>query len=92
MPARRIERVEVPRELTPERTSFTFHDETYFVRERYKVGRFLKALNNDPIGSLELVLDEDSYERFLDLEISMTELNEFLESLAKTISGSSLGN
>jgi hypothetical protein len=84
------------KKVTPDadfsRKSFTFQGETYVVREKFKVGRFLKSLAEAPVDAIELVLEEDSFERFLDLEISMDELKEFLEGLSNALSGSDSKN
>lgn len=84
------------RRVTPDadfaRKSFTFQGEVYGVREKFKVGRFLRSLADAPVDAIELVLEEDSFERFLDLEISMDELKEFLEGLSGALSGDSSKN
>ena len=71
---------------------FEFQGESFGVRSRFKVGRFLKLLNESPVDALEMVLTEDSYEKFLDLEITMDELKDFMESLSESLSGGALGN
>jgi len=72
--------------------TFEFQGQTFEVRTRFKVGRFLKILNENPMDALELALTEDSNERFLDLEIDMDELKEFMGLLSEAISGATLGN
>jgi hypothetical protein len=71
---------------------FEFQGETYYVRTKYKVGRFLKTLNESPVDALELVLTDASYNKFLDLEITMDELKDFMDKMSTAISGDSLGN
>lgn len=72
--------------------TFEFQGEVFTVRERFKVGRFLKSLSDAPVDAIELVLEEHSFEKFLDLEITMDELKEFLEGLSEAMSGSSSKN
>jgi len=71
---------------------FEFQGQTFEVRTRFKVGRFLKTLNDNPMEALEYALAEESNERFLDLEMDMDELKQFMELLSNAISGGGLGN
>jgi hypothetical protein len=71
---------------------FEFQGETYYVRTKYKVGRFLKTLNENPVDALELVLVDASYEKFLDLEITMDEMKDFMDALSNVLSGVGSGN
>lgn len=73
-------------------SEFEFQGEAYRVKKKFKVARFLKTLSESPVDAIEIALDEDSYERFLDLEITMDELKEFLEGLSNALSGASLKN
>lgn len=68
--------------------SFEFQGETYRVKNKFKVARFMRQLNTAPIDALELVLVEEDFEKFLDLEITMEELGEFLEALSNVMAGS----
>jgi hypothetical protein len=81
-----------PDEDLREFNEFVFQDEVYRVKRKFKVARFLKALDTSPVAAIEFALEEDSYEKFLDLEIDMEDLKEFLEQLANTMSGTNSGN
>jgi hypothetical protein len=72
--------------------SFEFQGQAFYVKKKFKVGRFLKVLNDSPVDALEMVLSENSYENFLDLEITMDELKDFMETLSESLSGGALGN
>lgn len=72
--------------------SFDFQGETFFVKDRFKVGRFLRSLSESPVDAIEIVLVPDSFEKFLDLEITMDELKDFLEGLSNAMAGSDLKN
>lgn len=89
MPAKRI--------VTPDMDTFNYvtfeyAGEAYSVKKKFKIGRFLKVINENPMDAIEIALTEESYEKFLDLEITMDELKEFMESVASAISGSGLKN
>lgn len=76
-----------------ELNSFEFDGQVFYVRKKFKVGRFLKNLTKDPASSVEIALTEDSYERFLDLEMDLdNDFAAFLEGLSNALSGKSLGN
>lgn len=79
-------------DLESEFTSFEFKGENYLVKRKFKIARFLKALNDAPVDAIEIALAADSYEKFLDLEIDMDELKEFLEGLSTAMSGAGLKN
>lgn len=69
---------------------FEFQEQSFIIKKKYKIGRFLKMLNDAPIDALEIILEEESYERFLDLEMDMDDLKSFLEELSKAMGGSDL--
>lgn len=71
---------------------FTFQGKSFLVKRKFRVGRFLKTLSDSPVDAIELALDEKSYDVFLDLEIDMDDLKEFLELLSQTLAGTSAGN
>lgn len=75
-----------------ESRSFDFADKTFFVKRKYKIGKFLKTLNDSPVDAIEIVLEEQSYNEFLELEMDMDDLKEFLEKMSGALAGSSLGN
>lgn len=72
--------------------TFEFQGETYTVKNKFKVGRFLRTLNESPVDAIELVLLPEDFERFLDLEITMDELKDFLEGMSNAMSGTGLKN
>lgn len=71
---------------------FTYEGKKFFVKRKMKIGRFLRSLNTSPIDALEVALEEDSFERFLDLEMDMDDLKEFLELLSNVLAGTDAGN
>lgn len=72
--------------------TFTFQDETYTVRNKFKVAKFLRKLNSEPVDALEIVLTPESFEKFLELEITMEELGDFLEALSGVMAGTNAKN
>lgn len=87
----------MPRKVTPnedmEAKTFVYDDEVFELRKRFKVGRFLKTVTSDPATALEIVMTEDSYERFLDLEMDMEkDFSEFLTAMTSALTGEKAGN
>lgn len=72
--------------------TFEYRGEVYAVRKKFKIAKFLKKLNSEPIDAIELALTEDSYARFEDLEMDMGDLQEFLEGLSTAMAGTSSKN
>lgn len=71
---------------------FEYDGQKFLVKRKMKIGRFLRTLNVSPVDALEIALEEESFERFLDLEMDMDDLKEFLELLSNVLAGSSAGN
>lgn len=82
----------VPADDFSEFTSFEYEGETYHVRKKFKIAKFLKKLNSEPIDAIELALEEGSYARFEDLDMDMEDLKTFLEGLSNAMSGTSAKN
>lgn len=82
----------VPDDDLKEYNQFEFSSITFRVNKVFKIGRFLRTLNSDPVGAIEIALDPQSFDLFLDLEMSMDDLKEFMELLSNTLSGTSSGN
>lgn len=75
-----------------EMKTFDFHGETYHVKNKFKVARFMRTLNESPVDALELVLPEEDFERFLDLEMTMDDLKDFLEGMSNAMAGTGSKN
>lgn len=71
---------------------FEFDGETYKVKSKFKVARFLREINTSPIDAIEIVLEPEDFERFLDLEMDMEDLKAFLEGLSNALAGTSSKN
>ena len=71
---------------------FEFQGDVFTVKKKFKIARFLRDINTAPIDAIELVLEPEDFERFLDMEMDMDELKAFLEGLSNALSGSDLKN
>lgn len=71
---------------------FEFQGETYAVKKKFKIAKFFKKLNSEPIDAIELALTEESYNKFEDLEMDMDDLKEFLEGLSGAMAGTTAKN
>lgn len=72
--------------------SFTYEGQTYFVKSKFKIFKFFKALNENPVTALELALEEDSYDRLAELEIDMEDFKVILEGISDVLAGTTSGN
>lgn len=72
--------------------TFEYDGQTYTIRRKFKIGKMFRALNENPIEALEIVLEEDSYQRFEDLEMDMDDFKRFMESMSEAVGGSTAKN
>lgn len=72
--------------------SFTYEGEVYFVKNKFKIFKFFKALNENPVTAIELALEEDSYDRLEQLEIDMEDFKTILEGISDVLAGTTSGN
>lgn len=75
-----------------ETKSFEFQGETYDVKKKFKMMKFFRKINENPVDALSLALTGESLERLEELELDMEDLKVLLEALAQTLAGTSSGN
>lgn len=84
------------RKVTPDADlgtkTFEYDGQTYVIRNKFKIGKMFRALNENPIEALEIVLEEESFERFEDLEMDMDDFKKFMESMSEALGGASAKN
>lgn len=82
--------------LTPasdlETKSFEFQGETYEVKKKFKMMKFFRKLNENPVEALSLALTEESLERLEELELDMDDFKALIESLSQALAGTNSGN
>lgn len=88
MPAPRKVNVDQDRSVK----TFFFNEEIFTVRNKYKIGKFFRALESNPVEALQIILTEESFEKFENLEIDMEDFKNFIEEMAKAASGSDTKN
>lgn len=75
-----------------EAKTFEFEGETYAVKAKFKIFKFFKALNENPVSAITLALEEESLERLEDLEIDMEDFKVILERISDVLAGTNAGN
>jgi hypothetical protein len=75
-----------------ESKTFEFNGETYAVKNKFKIFKFFKALNDNPVSAIALALEDESIERLEELEIDMEDFKEILENISSALAGTSSGN
>lgn len=71
---------------------FEYRGELFTVKNKFKMLKFFRLLQNDPAGAIELVIEEEDYARLEDLDMDVEDLKVLLEKVSEAISGDSLGN
>lgn len=71
---------------------FEFNGETYRVKSKFKIVKFFKLLNDNPILGLEQVVEEDDFARLEEIDMTMDDLQRLVEAISQAISGSNSGN
>lgn len=67
---------------------FTFNDETYKVRKKFKRLKFLRLMGDGELfNAIALALDPEELERLEDCDLEENELEDLLEIIAKTLLG-----
>lgn len=72
--------------------TFEFNGETYRVKSKFKIFKFFKALNENPVTAMELAIEEEDYEKLCELDIDMNDFKVILEAISNTLAGDTAGN
>lgn len=71
---------------------FVYEGETYTVKSKFKMFKFFRLLNDNPVLALSEALEEESMARLEELDIDMDDFKKILESLSEVLAGTSAGN
>jgi hypothetical protein len=67
---------------------FTFNEETYKVRKKFKRLKFLRLMGDGELfNAIALALDPEELDRLDDTDLEEKELEDLLEIIAKTLLG-----
>ncbi len=72
--------------------TFTFRDQTYEVRTKFKMFKFFNLINSNPVAAVALALTEDSLERLESEEMDMDDFKTLLEAISEAIAGTDSKN
>lgn len=72
--------------------TFEYEGQTFTLRNKFKIGKFFRALETNPMEAIALIMDEDSLERFEDLEMDMDGFKEFMTLMSEALSGTDSKN
>lgn len=81
----------VPADDYAEKT-FEFNGEVYAVKPKFKIFKFFKTLNDNPVEAISLAVEDDDYARLEELEIDMEDFKTILEGISNALSGTNAGN
>lgn len=68
---------------------FTWNNEEFKVKKKFKRLKFLRLLGSDPVSALELAFEPEDFEVLLERDIDEAELEDLLEITAQTLVGKS---
>lgn len=69
-----------------------FNNITFEVKPKFKIFKFLRLLNSEPIEAISLALTDESIEKLEELEMDMKDFEQVLELIAQKIAGTNQGN
>lgn len=75
-----------------EAKTFEFNGETFRVKNKFKMVKFFRLLNENPILGLEQVVEEEDFKRLEDIDMDMDDLQRLVEAISQAIAGSNSGN
>jgi hypothetical protein len=75
-----------------EAKTFWYQNEAYRVKPKFKIFKFFKALNENPVTAIELAVEEDDFARLEELEIDMEDFKVILEGISDALAGTNSGN
>jgi hypothetical protein len=65
----------------------TLLDAEFLLRKKFPMLRFLRTVNKDPIEALELVFEEDSWERLQNTDMDAADLQSVVETVSASLVG-----
>lgn len=72
--------------------TFEFDGETYRVKTKFKIFKFFKLLNENPVLAMEQAIETEDYAKLEELELDMADFTKILEGISNTLGGTSAGN
>lgn len=72
--------------------TFEFDGETYRVKTKFKIFKFFKLLNENPVLAMEQAIEPEDYAKLEELELDMADFTKILEGISNTLGGTSAGN
>lgn len=71
---------------------FEYQGEVYSTKRKFKMVKFFRALEENPVSAIALILTDESLERLEEKEMDMEEFKDLLEIVAKSLAGTTAGN
>lgn len=82
----------VPADDVSPYNAFTFKGEEYFTKKKFRMLKFFKALDENPVTAVSYALEEESLARLEEQELEMDDFKDLLEAISNSIAGTSSGN
>lgn len=81
----------VPADDYNEKT-FEYEGQTFRIKNKFKIFKFFKELNQNPVTAMELVIEPEDFVRLEELEIDMDDFKNILEEISQVLSGDNSKN
>lgn len=81
-----------PASDTANYVSIDFKGTILNVKTKFKIFKFMRELNTDPIGALSLALTDESLEVVEDMEMDLKEFEGLVNQISDALSGADLKN
>lgn len=72
--------------------TFEFQGDFYVVKTKFKMVKFFRLLDDNPVLAIREALEESSYEKLEEIELEMEDFKELLEKISHAMAGTNAGN
>jgi hypothetical protein len=72
--------------------TFEFKGEFYTVKTKFKMVKFFRLLDENPVLAIQEAIEPSSYQKLEEVDLEIDDFKELLEKVAKAISGDTAGN
>lgn len=72
--------------------TFEYDGQIYRIKNKFKMFKFFKELNQNPVTAMELVIEPDDFVRLEELEIDMDDFKAILEEISQVLAGDNSKN
>lgn len=72
--------------------TFEFEGEYFVVKPKFKMVKFFRLLDENPVLAIKEVLETESYDKLEEVELDMDQFKGLMEKISSAIAGTNAGN